>query len=163
LKQEEENPILGNYLNIAPEISDLRHYRIFDNPALSSSWTELLSLKIDSSFEKRGYSTFDTDSELLVRSIYPFAFLIFSLFSIAIGWVYKSRYTTRPPMIAFFFIPVFPFILALFVNLYVFMSTAISGLALLLYGFIIAMIVTCVIQSVILIFSFLIMAGKVTD
>ncbi len=163
LRREEGNQVLANYLNIIPPLADLRYYRILDDVASGASWTELLSLKLDATYEKRGYPSFGIESELIVRSIYPFAFLVFSVLSIAIGWVYRSRYTTRPPVLSYFFIPVFPFILAIFVNLYIYMCTAISGLSLMIWGFTIALIVTCVIQSVVMIVSFLILAGKITD
>jgi hypothetical protein len=163
LKREAGNQILGNYLNISPVLTDLPNYRVFDNVASSSSWTGLIALKLDSSLVKGGYSDFGIESEILVRTIYPFAFLIFSVLSMTIGWVFRSRYAMRPPVISYFFIPVFPIVLAIFVNLYVYMSTAISGLSLMLFGFFMGLIVTIVIQSVILIISFVIMAGKITD
>jgi hypothetical protein len=163
LKYDATGGPLREYLNIVPPLSDLAYYRIFDNRPQALTWTDLLASKFGSVYERRGYGTFENDAELLARTANPFAFLIFSLLAMAIGWVYRSRYLARPPIISFFFIPIFPFILALIANLYLYMSTAVSGLALMLAGFWIALVVTLALQSFMLIVAFLIMAGKIAE
>jgi lipopolysaccharide export LptBFGC system permease protein LptF len=163
LVKDNENTVFTNFLNLIPDIMQLRDFKLAPDPWTAISWTELLSLRLGSIFEKRGFSTRAVDSELLKRALYPFTFIIFSLLAISFGWILRSRYQTRPPIVTFFFLPAIPFIMTFLTNLYFFMNTAINGLTSFIFGFYVSFIILIVIQAIALIFSLIFIAGKISE
>jgi hypothetical protein len=157
------NDVFAHFISLVPSISNLKHYRISGQFISTANWMELLAHRLTGAFERRGYDTFDIDCSLIANAILPFAFLVLALFSISIGWIFRSRYSRKPPLLLLLCTPIIPFVFAFFTNLYLYMSKAIAGFVLMLVGFLISLLVLCIIQGITIIVAFFFIAGKFAD
>ncbi len=148
-------------LRLSPEIDNLKNLRpdrlAMEAIGFASLW------QVRKELEQYGYMKEYVSVEILMRSLYPFSFLIISLFSVSLGWAYRTRYLDRPPALAFLFIPLFPLIVALLVSLYLSGLKVLFSFVLLIAGFTTALPAMLVLQGVLLIAALLILAGQRTE
>jgi hypothetical protein len=154
---------LNNFINLQIDINLLDKFSINRHNLQTAGLPELIALGLYPDYDKTGYARSEINIEIIMRLILPFTFLIFSLVGIAVGWVCRSRYDSRIPFYSILFIPVFPFMVILFVRLYdVIMRTIFSFFAL-IFDFIPTLIICGVVQVVLMIIVLVFIAGKLTD
>jgi hypothetical protein len=61
--------------------------------------------------DRYGYGARRSQAEILRRLNEPFGFIVFVLLLIGAGWQLRSRYVSRPPIVALAVVPFFPFVL----------------------------------------------------
>jgi len=111
-------------------------------------------------FSRYGYNEEQLGMEIIIRLLKPFSFLILCLFSISLGWAYRTRSLSRPPLPALLFIPFFPYIVALFTSFYLSAQRTLLGFILISLGFTPALIVLLIMQGILLITSLIVLAGQ---
>ena len=107
-----------------------------------------------------GYIKKYLDREIIVRILYPFCFLILSLLSISIGWTYRTRYLSRPSLLSFLFIPIFPLIITMLTSLFLSAQLVIIAFILVKYSFAASLTCLLIMQSVFLVVTLIILAGQ---
>lgn len=111
-------------------------------------------------YPRVGYSTFGVHLSLAMRLLLPFSFIILSFFSISVGWKWRMRYISRPPLPIVVLIPVIPVVLTVLTSLYHYLHRVILGTVLLAAGFPTALVVVVVVQAVLLFASLAVLAGQ---
>ncbi len=106
--------------------------------------------------ENYGYLKQPLQVEILGRLLGPFAFLILSIFSIGVGWSLRGR----PRVLAYLFVPAFPFVLSLAVELYEFATRQFFGFLLTSIDFQSTLVVFAAAQFALLFIALFYVAGK---
>jgi hypothetical protein len=120
-------------------------------------WTSVKMLR------SYGYSPEPIYLEILLRLLMPFSFVVLSLFATSLGWRLRSRYLTRPPLLALLLIPVVPFVINYAVRLYTYGFRLILGFLQLYTGFTVTLVVLVATQAVLLGLALLTLAAQSTE
>jgi hypothetical protein len=110
-----------------------------------------------------GMSRQGLNVEMTMRLLMPFAFLIVSLFSVAMGWAFRMRAAGRLPLFPALLTPLVPIVLAVLTLLYVYAHRVIAGFSVLAFGLEAALIILGVMQMVLLGLSLVMLAGQSTQ
>ncbi len=149
---------LANIIKIKPTLVELEElkadYRSLDSMGLASLW------RIRGNFEKYGRIEKYVDIAILGKLINPFSFLILSLFGISIGWFFRARYISNPPLFTYVFIPFLPVIVFMFVTMYEFGNKIMFSFLTLVLGFVSALVIMVVLQMILLFFAIIFVAGQ---
>ena len=129
----------------------------FASAGLPILWS---SLKVLGSY---GYDTQPIYLELIMRLLLPFSFAVLSLFAISFGWRLRSRYFTRPPILALLLIPLVPFLVNYALRLYIYGFRIVLGYSLSATGPGITLAVLIASQGALLVLALLSLAGQSTD
>lgn len=151
---------LTNILRLRPDIQFLDNLSIDNNAIDSIGLLELISTSLNPGFKKAGHLEKLINIEIIIRILNPFLFLFISFISITIGWVCRSRYTNRPPILLLFFIPIFPIIIFFLIELFILAQRTIFSFTILSLGFIPTLSIFIVVQSSLIILSLILIAGK---
>ncbi len=99
--------------------------------------------------------------ELMMKLVMPFAFLILSLLALPFGWAFRPRPADGGPSgLAVLLVPLVPIVLSVLTLLYVYAHRVILGFVVLAFGFTAALIVGAILQFVLLVAAFVVMAGQ---
>jgi hypothetical protein len=110
-----------------------------------------------------GYLESILSGEILRRLLLPFSFLILCLLSVAVGWRFQARFSTRPHWILLLFMPLFPIVAIPVVSLYMYAQRILLNFALLRLSFSVTLIVFLALQGLLLFLTMIILAGQRTD
>jgi hypothetical protein len=145
-------------LRLLPSMEELR--------ALSSTRTALAGMSIGEMWRLRGrlgsygMARQSLSVEMTMRLVMPFAFLILSILSTALGWSMRVRGGARPPAIGVILMPLLPVVLALMSLLYLHAHRVIIGFTVIGFGLTVAFIALAALQLVLLAFSLVLLAGQ---
>lgn len=114
------------------------------------------------SLSEYGYLTAPLRVEFLRRVMIPFAFLIFSIFAIGIGWSMRAG-RRRPSFILFILLPLVPYVIYLFETFYLFSGKVVFAFIMTVAGFWPALISLLVVQFALVILSLSYLAGRSTE
>ncbi|MGM0673278.1 MAG: tetratricopeptide repeat protein [Spirochaetota bacterium] len=156
VRPEGEQPLPA--LEVEPSPQDL-HMLGDSGPSFESASVEDLLVMADL-YPQVGYSDYTVHLALGMRLLLPFSFIIVSFFSISIGWTWRKRYISRPPLPVIVLIPVIPVVLAVVAALYHYLHRVIIGTVLLAGGFPLALVVIIVVQAVLLFVALAVLAGQ---
>ncbi len=114
-------------------------------------------------YDQAGYDRRGAEIEILMRLLNPFLFLVLSLLAISLGWAYRARYLSRPPIVTYLLVPGLPFLLSYIVALFRQAHRVILGYLLISTGFEAALTVLIVSELVLMVIGLLMLAGQRTD
>jgi lipid-A-disaccharide synthase-like uncharacterized protein len=145
-------------LRLLPTVEELR--------ALSSSRTALSGMSIGEMWRLRGrlgsygLARQSISVEMTMRLVMPFAFLIISILSTALGWSMRVKDGARIPAIGIVLMPLLPVVLALMSLLYLHAHRVIVGFTVIDFGLTVAFIALAALQLILLSFSLVLLAGQ---
>ncbi|HEY9593295.1 MAG TPA: hypothetical protein VHE79_02400, partial [Spirochaetia bacterium] len=149
-----------NLLVLKPTTEALRALAVGRDTLSAMSITELWRLRGDlASF---GVPRAALNTELAMKLVMPFAFLILSLLAMALGWAFRVRATGRLPVSGIILLPLAPIVLALLSLLYLYAHRIIVGFSVLALGMSGALITLGVVQLVLLAVALALVAGQTT-
>jgi tetratricopeptide (TPR) repeat protein len=145
-------------LRLLPTVDELR--------ALSSNRTALSGMSIGEMWRLRGrlgsygLARQSISVEMTMRLVMPFAFLIISILSTALGWSMRVRDGARIPAAGIVLLPLLPVVLALMSLLYLHAHRVIVGFTVIDFGLTVAFIALAALQLILLSFSLVLLAGQ---
>lgn len=98
--------------------------------------------------------------ELVTRLVMISSFVSLSCFVAGIAWALRSRYSSRPPILAFALLPVVGAALYELANLYMYLMRVLSGFLVLQGGLVPALVVQIVVQFALLVASLIYFASR---
>ncbi len=110
-----------------------------------------------------GYSTQPVYLEIAMRILLPFSFVILAFLSLSLGWRWRSRYLTRPPILAILLMPVIPIVINHLFRLYTYGFRSVLGFTILYAGFSVTLTVLLVSQAILLAFALFSLAVQSTE
>lgn len=113
--------------------------------------------------ESFGHAVLPVYQEILMRLLLPFSFMSLSLFSISLGWRFRSRYLTRPPIPALLLTPAILGVAYYLYRAYLFGFRAILGFSVLQGGLTVGIVVMLVAQGILLAAALLVLAAQATE
>jgi len=146
---------------IAPDPAWMRWLTLHPDKYRITGINELFEIK--RYLPRFGYPEKEVNIEIMTRLTSPFLFLIFAVFSIAIGWLYRSRYTGRPPIGTILLIPLLPVIVGILYKLLFFLNRLFIIFSINIFGFIPALITGCVVLFALLLAAIFLIAGMVSS
>lgn len=111
-------------------------------------------------YDEAGYNKHDIELAFLMKIVQPCLFLILSLLCISIGWSYRARYLSSPPVITYLIMPVTPFVNAIIISLIIYFHKIILGYLLVTAGFFIALIALIIMEFILFIISIITLSGQ---
>ena len=148
-------------LYLEPALGDLKNLRAGKGLPKSMSFIDLWSFRKE--LGRYGYIEQLFTIELLMKLLHPFTFLVLSLFAMALGWSFRARYLSRPPIIAYLFIPIFPLVAAFISSLYFDACRRILRAVLIEAGFSVALLSIVVLQGLLLVLALIWLAGQQSE
>ena len=152
---------LQHLLALSLPTSDLMTIAKANESIRSVRLTELLAMV--SLLDSHGYGLARTRAELLRRVMEPFSFIVLALLAIALSWQLRSRYVSRPPIVALALVPAFPFVVYYGFVCYRYALQVLSTHALLHIGMVGSIGVSVVLQSVLLAVALLLVATRMAE
>jgi tetratricopeptide (TPR) repeat protein len=149
-----------NVLALRPGIAELRALSARRDALADTGLADLYRMRGE--LGSLGMSRQALNVEMTMRFLMPFAFLIVSLFSVALGWAFRVRTPGRLPLFPALLTPLVPIVLAVLTLLYVYAHRVIAGFAVLAFGLGAALIILAVLQAVLLGLSLVMLAGQST-
>jgi hypothetical protein len=98
--------------------------------------------------------------DMVMKLLQPFAFVVVSLFALALGWGYRARFPGTPSFFALILIPFVPLMLAVLSMLYVHAHRVLLGFVVLAFGFTPALVVLGALQIALLAVALALLAGQ---
>ena len=144
-------------LALGPGVEELRVLSLSRDATADTGLAELWRMR--GALGGFGMSRQALNVELVMRILMPFAFLILSLFAVAMGWAFRLRSLGRLPLLSGLLTPLVPIVFALLSLLYVHAQRVILGFAVIAFGLSAAIIVLAVLQAVLLGISLVMLAG----
>jgi len=154
-------PDMEHYeLPVSADVRTLRAIGSFSDSPTQDGMPRLWSLA--ASLPRYGYLTAPLRIEFLRRVMIPFGFLVFSIFSIGMGWSLRIK-RKRPSFIVFILLPLLPYAIYLFETFYLFSGKVLFAFIMTVAGFWPALISLLVVQFVLVILSLSYLAGRSTE
>ncbi|RKX84901.1 MAG: hypothetical protein DRP57_04970 [Spirochaetes bacterium] len=150
-----------NIISLNPSPAELEKLHTGYGTLNGMSFAQLWFFRKD--FAKYGFPLELIENAILLKLLEPFSFLILSLFGILLGWIFRIRYVSRPPFLAYLVIPVFPVIVFFAVELYTFANRIVLGYVLVSFGFSAALVFLLVLESFLLMLAMVLLAGQLTE
>jgi tetratricopeptide (TPR) repeat protein len=147
-------------LALRPGITELRALSARRDALADTGLAELYRMR--GVLGSLGMSRQALNVEMTMRFLMPFAFLIVSLFAVAMGWAFRVRTLGRLPLFPALLTPLVPIVLAVLSLLYIYAHRVIAGFAVLAFGLGTALVILGVLQAVLLGFSLVMLAGQST-
>ena len=149
-----------NLLTLGPTTEEMRALSVGGDTLGAMSIAQLWRLRADlASF---GVPRAQLNTELAMKLVMPFAFLILSLLAMALGWAFRARTAERLPVSGVILLPLAPIVLALLSMLYLYAHRIIVGFSVLAMDFRGALITLGVVQLVLLAVALALVAGQTT-
>jgi hypothetical protein len=149
-----------NLLTLRPGPLELRALSVRGNALADTGLAGLWRMR--GTLGSLGMSRQALNVELAMRMVMPFAFLIVSLFALALGWSFRLRTVGRLPFFTAILTPLVPVVLAMLTMLYLYAHRVVAGLAAVAFGLSPTLIVLAVLQAVLLAVSLAVLAGQTT-
>jgi tetratricopeptide (TPR) repeat protein len=149
-----------NLLSLRPGPVELRALSVRRNAMADTGLADLWRMR--GTLGSLGMSRQALNVELTMRLLMPFAFLIVSLFALALGWAFRLRTVGRLPFFTAILTPLVPVVLAVLTMLYLYAHRVVAGLAVVAFGLSPALVVLAVLQAVLLAVSLVVLAGQTT-
>ncbi|HVO38562.1 MAG TPA: LptF/LptG family permease [Spirochaetia bacterium] len=147
-----------NFLAVQPSEEELRYLSASPNALADMGPVELWRMR--ESLPGMGRSRAALTVELMMKLVMPFAFLILSLISLAMGWAFRVRGGARPGAFGVILTPLVPVALAVFSLLYLYGHRVILGFTVLAFGLTAAVIVGAALELVLLVGALTLLAGQ---
>jgi hypothetical protein len=149
-----------NVLLLRPTVEELR--------ALSTSHDSLSTLGLAELWRLRsrlgafGLSRQALTVDMTMKALMPFAFLILSIFALALGWAFRARTAGRRSAFTYLLAPLAPVMLAVLSLLYVHAHRIVIGFIVIAFGLAAALVALAVLQLVLLAVALVLLAGQST-
>ncbi|MGA2478076.1 MAG: hypothetical protein ABSG63_04915 [Spirochaetia bacterium] len=147
-------------LALRPSIAELRALSTRRDALADTGLADLYRMR--GALGSLGMSRQALNVEMAMRFLMPFAFLIVSLFAVALGWAFRLRTPGRLPLFPALLTPLVPIVLAVLSLLYVYAHRVIAGFTVLAFGLGTALVILGVLQAVLLGLSLVMLAGQST-
>ena len=158
--QGTRDPAQRALLPLRPTVEELRSLSLDGSGLSSLGFVELWRLRNDLSAFGLGRETLSVD--MVMKILLPFAFLVISLFSLALGWGFRTRGAGGIPGPSLILAPLVPIVLAALSLLYLYANRLIVGFAVLAFGLAAAMIVLAALQLILIAVALGMLAGQST-
>jgi tetratricopeptide (TPR) repeat protein len=147
-------------LAVAPGLPELRALSARRSALADTGLNELFLMR--GALGSLGLSREALNVEMIMRFLMPFAFLITSMFAVALGWAFRMRTPGRLPLLPALLTPLVPIVLAVLTLLYVYAQQVVAGFAVIAFGLGAAIVILGVLQAVLLGLSLVMLAGQTT-
>ncbi len=158
--QGTRDPAQRALLPLRPTVEELRSLSLDGSGVSSLGFVELWRLRNDLAAFGLGREALSVD--MVMKILLPFAFLVISLFSLALGWGFRTRGAGGIPGPSLILAPLVPVALAALSLLYLYANRLIVGFAVLAFGLAAAMIVLATLQLILIAIALAMLAGQST-
>ncbi len=156
--QGTRDPAQRSLLPLRPTVEELRALSMDGSGLGSLGFVELWRLRGDlSAF---GLAREALSIDMVMKVLLPFAFLVLSLFALALGWGFRTRGTGGIPGPSLILAPLVPVVLAALSLLYLYANRLVVGFSVLAFGLAVALVVLAVLQVILIAVALAMLAGQ---